>query len=451
MKTKKVLFGLIGFIVSFIILYFVRPADVETIYWSTFIGYENTDIMQVFYNTEEDNTMFGSQQIGAIYGDGEARVISTPLKIMDRYLGINIGENVNTVTLRNGKIEYMAFDVEIPLDEYIILENAEIISSDDEETVIQTYDGQSYILYDLKGIYEQMKSKVNIFLNIMYGVFSLLIGVMLYKGASRFKQMVKWCLDIFCNRKLILNLAKNDFKIRYAGANLGILWAFVQPIVTVVIYVFVFQYGFKAVPVSNVPYVLWLVAGIVPWFFFSEGLMNATNSLLEYTYLVKKVVFKINILPVVKLVSAFFVHLFFIAIAIILYLINRQLFDIHIIQIVYYSFCTIVLTLGISYLTSAVVVFFRDLGQIVNILLQFGMWLTPIMWSIDMIPAKWRILMKLNPMYYITDGYRDAFYNNIWFWEKAGQTVYFWMIAILILFIGSTVFQKLEKHFADVL
>ncbi|MDY5577683.1 MAG: ABC transporter permease [Lachnospiraceae bacterium] len=448
---KKILFGLAGFIISFALLYIIRPADVANVYWSIFIGYENTDIMQVYYNTDEDNTMFGTQQIGAIYADGEARSITTPLKITEKYVGINIGESENLVTLKNGLIEYMAFDVKIPLSNYMAMENAEIVSESEDELIIKTYPGQSYILYDMQGVYEEMSSRVNKFLNILYVMFATLIGIILYRGASRFKQMMIWCLDIIRNKRLIFDLAKNDFKMRYAGANLGIVWAFVQPIVTVMIYVFVFQVGFKSVPVENVPYVLWLVAGIVPWFFFSEGLMNATNSLLEYTYLVKKVVFKINILPVVKLVSAFFVHIFFILIAVLLYLVNGQSFSIHIVQIVYYSLCTVVLTLGISYLTSAVVVFFRDLGQIVNIILQFGMWLTPIMWAITMLPVKWQVIMKLNPMYYITDGYRDAFYNHVWFWEKAGQTVYFWIVAILVLFIGSTIFQKLEKHFADVL
>ena len=257
--------------------------------------------------------------------------------------------------------------------------------------------------------------------------------------------------DIVRNLKLILNLAKNDFKTRYASSNLGAIWNFVQPIVTVMIYVFVFQYGFKAVPVSNVPYVLWLVAGIIPWFFFNEALLGATNSLMEYTYLVKKVVFKIDILPMVKIVAASFVHVFFVFIGMFLYFINGERFNIHIIQVVYYSVCTVVFTIGLSYFTSAVVIFFRDLGQIVNILLQFGMWLTPIMWQIDILSPRLQKVMKLNPMYYITDGYRDAFYNDVWFWQKPMRTLYFWVLTIIIYFIGTKVFKKLEKHFADVM
>ena len=107
--------------------------------------------------------------------------------------------------------------------------------------------------------------------------------------------------EILHNRKLLWSLAKNDFKTKYAGSYLGIIWAFVQPIVTVVVYWFVFEKGLKAGGINTrdgiaVPYVLWLVAGLVPWFFFQDALNGGTNAMIEYSYLVKKVVFKISIL-----------------------------------------------------------------------------------------------------------------------------------------------------------
>ena len=117
--------------------------------------------------------------------------------------------------------------------------------------------------------------------------------------------------DIYENRRMIFKLAKNDFKTRYAGSVFGTVWAFVQPLVTIAVYYFVFGYGLKGGTDtgSEVPFVLYLVSGIVPWFYFQEGWMNGTSSLLEYSYLIKKVVFNINVLPVIKLVSASFVHL----------------------------------------------------------------------------------------------------------------------------------------------
>ena len=101
------------------------------------------------------------------------------------------------------------------------------------------------------------------------------------------------------------------FKTKYAGSYLGIIWAFVQPVVTILLYWFVFQVGFRSRPLGDYPFVLWLTAGLVPWFFFSDAWNGATNSMLEYSFLVKKVVFDIGILPVIKIFSAFFVNIFF--------------------------------------------------------------------------------------------------------------------------------------------
>ena len=129
------------------------------------------------------------------------------------------------------------------------------------------------------------------------------------------KKILALPAELYQNRKLVLSLAKNDFKTKYAGSYLGIVWAFIQPIVTILVYWFVFSVGLKAGTVSDYPFVLYLVSGIVPWFFFQDALNGGTNALIEYNYLVKKVVFKISILPIVKIISALFVHVFFVAFA----------------------------------------------------------------------------------------------------------------------------------------
>ena len=124
------------------------------------------------------------------------------------------------------------------------------------------------------------------------------------------------------SRKMVFNLAKNDFKTKYAGSYLGIIWAFVQPVVTILLYWFVFQVGFRSRPLGEYPFVLWLTAGLVPWFFFSDAWNGATNSMLEYSFLVKKVVFNIGILPVIKIFSAFFVNMFFTIFMVIVFALN---------------------------------------------------------------------------------------------------------------------------------
>ena len=264
--------------------------------------------------------------------------------------------------------------------------------------------------------------------------------------------------EIISNRKLIWDLSKNDFKTRFAGSYLGIIWAFVQPIVTVLVYWFVFEKGMHASGINlrsgiTAPFVLWLIAGLVPWFFFQEVLSGGTNALMEYSYLVKKVVFQIDILPIIKLISALFVHLFFIAFAIFIYIIMGKTPIVQMAQLGYYTICAICLITAIAYFTCSIVPFFRDFGTIINILMQVGMWACPIMWDMSTfkMPAKVEFLLKLNPLYYVVQGYRDSFMDGIWFFERPKMTIYFWVVTLIIGVIGFTVFRRLRVHFSDVL
>lgn len=260
--------------------------------------------------------------------------------------------------------------------------------------------------------------------------------------------------ELYHNRKLIWSLAKNDFKTKYAGSYLGIIWAFIQPVVTVLVYWFVFGLVRQGTP-KAVPFVLWLVAGLVPWFFFQDALVQSANALIEYSYLVKKVVFKISILPIVKIVASLFVHIFFVAFTIFLFCLYGYYPDVYALQLIYYSFCAFMLVLALSYTTCSVVIFFRDLSQIITIGLQIGVWLTPIMWDFaDMNINPYSTLarlLKVNPMYYVVAGYRNALIDKQWFWEHPWQTLYFWVVTAVLFFAGARLFKKLKVHFADVL
>jgi len=265
------------------------------------------------------------------------------------------------------------------------------------------------------------------------------------------KYFIHFLLSILRHRQLLTDLIKNDFKSRYLQNYLGVLWAFIQPTVTILIFWFVFQVGFKSAPVQNTPFILWLIAGIIPWFFFSEALLSATNAVLDNTFLVKKIVFRVSLLPIVKIVSALIIHLFFLLFIFGMFIFYGYSPNIYWIQIGYYLISTIILVLGLSWITSSVIVFFRDLGQLVNMIIQFGFWLTPIFWMISMVPAQYQWIFKLNPIYYITQGYRDSLIDHIWFWEKSKETLCFWIITTVLFFLGALIFRKLRPHFADIL
>ena len=132
----------------------------------------------------------------------------------------------------------------------------------------------------------------------------------------------------------VWQFALDDFKSKYAGSALGSLWAFLQPMVTIVLYWFVFQLGFKSQPVDDFPFILWLITGLVPWFFISEAIVNATASLRDYSYLVKKVLFHIDILPLAKVLSTLLVQFVLVAFAVVCFCIGGYWPDPHYFQLI---------------------------------------------------------------------------------------------------------------------
>ena len=207
--------------------------------------------------------------------------------------------------------------------------------------------------------------------------------------------------------------------------------------------------GLRSGNINEIPFVLWLMAGLIPWFYYSEALVNTTNCFIEYSYLVKKVVFNITVLPIVKVISSLYVHVFFVLFMVVLYGIYGYYPGIILIQLIYYTFCMVVLVIALGYFSAAINIFFKDTVQIINVLMQIGMWMTPILWNKDIIPQNFLWIFKLNPMFYVIQGYRDTMITNTWFFKHTYLTLYFWMIVIVLLLISRTVYKRLKPHFSD--
>ena len=266
-----------------------------------------------------------------------------------------------------------------------------------------------------------------------------------------FKLLINFIFDLIHHRRMLWDLTRKEFKQRYLGSYLGVLWAFIQPTITVIIFWFVFQVGFKSMPVDNFPFILWLICGMFPWFLFSDALNSATNSIVDNSFLVKKVVFNVSLLPSIQIMSALLVNLFFNVVLFAMFAYYGFYPSIYNIQVIYYIFALICLVFGLSLIASALMVFLKDVGQIVNMLLQFGFWGTPIFWSLKMLPEEYQWIFKLNPMYYIVEGYRNSFIYHRWFWELGYTTIGFWISIFMIMLLGVYLFYKLRPHFADVL
>jgi len=266
------------------------------------------------------------------------------------------------------------------------------------------------------------------------------------------KEFYRFLKHITKNRKLLFTLAHTDFKEQYLGSYLGVFWAILRPTLFIIVIWFIFGIGFKAKPTTDgTPFILWLLCGFIPWFFFSEAVNKSMNAIVSNTFLVKKVAFRVSILPLVKILSALYMHIVFILIVVSVFILYGYTPTIYWLQIPYFMGCTVILVLGLGWLTSSLKVFIKDVGEIVGVIIQFGFWLTPIFWSIDIIPEKYQAMLKLNPMFYIIDGYRNALINDRWFWSNANDTLYFLIIISIILVVGAITFKRLRPHFGDVL
>ena len=265
------------------------------------------------------------------------------------------------------------------------------------------------------------------------------------------KEFYRFLKHIVESRQLLATLIKNDFKKQYLGSYLGLVWAFIQPLTFMLVIWFVFTFGFRSVAHGDMPYFLWLASGIIPWFFISDALAKGTNGIISNSFLVKKVAFRVSILPLIQISSALIIHIGLILFLVIMFLLYGFPPSVYWVQLPYFMLCTILLLLGISWMTSAIRVFVKDISNIIGVLLQIGFWATPIFWDVNTIASNHKWILKLNPAYYIVQGYRDTFINHVWFWEMPKVTLYYLAITTIFFILGAIVFKRLRPHFGDVL
>lgn len=250
-------------------------------------------------------------------------------------------------------------------------------------------------------------------------------------------------------RYTIFIMALQEIRSKYAGSVLGGLWNVIHPMVLVFIYWIVFSVGFKVPPPKDIPFLSWFFCAFVAWLGFSEALANSSSALLRNRHLIKKVVFPAQLLPLISIVSNLLNNLIMIVLLIIIMLFQGVELSFYIFQAVYYVFASAMLVLGISWFFSAASVLLRDMGQILSVILQTLFWATPIFYSLDMFPEKIRIFWKFNPVFYLTEGFRNSFLYREPFWHYPKLTLYFWIFTGIALLVGGWFFKRVKADLAD--
>ena len=264
--------------------------------------------------------------------------------------------------------------------------------------------------------------------------------------------MIEFIKTVIQNRKLVFQLGKNDFKNRFARTSLGSIWGFLQPFIFMLTYVIVFQFILKTPSSGNEPYAVWFIPGMAMWLCLNDSIISASNSIRAYSYLVKKVVFPVDTIPIISIIASSFVALFLFIISTVICLIFG--FRPNILMAIYILVAAYAFIIAVTRFTSAVTTLVPDFSQLLNILMQLFFWFTPIVWNLNMLSGHNTLLkiVQCMPFTYLVTGFREVFIEgNIVTQGHGIYTIAFWVITIAIFMWGNYIFKKSKKDFADVL
>lgn len=250
--------------------------------------------------------------------------------------------------------------------------------------------------------------------------------------------------------KYIYHLSLYDFKRDYIGSRLGFFWTIINPLVFISILWFVFSFGLKVeLASSNHSFFIWLITGYVPWIFISQVISLSPNSIIQYAFLLKKPSFKIYLIPLIKIFNSFLIFLFLFLTLIIILFFNGLRPSLFWIQIPFYLILLLLLLTPVSILISTLTIFFRDIAGFTPILIQLFFWGSAIIWDINNLPNSLGAYLKLNPVFFIVDGFRDTFLNKVWVFEKLDLLLIYLFFVLIFSFLAFVLFKNTEKYFID--
>lgn len=250
---------------------------------------------------------------------------------------------------------------------------------------------------------------------------------------------------------MIWMMANGQIASRTAGTFLGPFWLFAQPLATLAVYWYVFEFGLRVARTGDLPFVLYFMSGYIPWLLFNEAVGGGANAVVDNAYLVKKTQFPTQVLPIVNIVAAAIPHAILMLVLLVATPIMKGSLDWNALGLLYYFACLCVFALGLGWIISSLQVFNRDVGQLLIVAMNLWFWLTPIVWPVSLLSEQARVILDINPMFYIVDGYRQALFGTTPFWADWLGAARFWAVTLPLLIIGALMFRRLKADFADVL
>ena len=257
-------------------------------------------------------------------------------------------------------------------------------------------------------------------------------------------------LDLWRYRELFRMLAWRDLSVRYKQTVIGVLWALIRPLLATLVFTIIFGRFARLPTDGNAPYALMVFAGMLPWTFFSTGLSEASNSLINNTSLISKVYFPRLIVPIASIVVAFVDFLISFCILLLLMGWYRYAPDWRIVILPVFCLLGFFVSVGPALWIASLNVKYRDFRYVIPFIVQFGLYVSPVGFSSSIVPAQWRLLYSLNPIVGVIDGFRWCILRGQSELYLQGLLVSV-VISAFFLWFGIHQFRKTEKGFADLI
>ncbi len=275
------------------------------------------------------------------------------------------------------------------------------------------------------------------------------------------KSMITIIKEQISSFYLILRLSAFEMKSANTNNYLGRFWELLNPMIQLAIYWFVFGVGVRKgrlITLENgahVSFFIWMITGMVVWFFVNPTISSTSRSIYSRLQLIAKMSFPMSAIPSFVIMAGFYSHLMLVAVVTIILQFSHFKLSIYYIQLPYFMLATLIFLLALALITSTLSTIVRDVQQIVQSVLKLLLYFTPLLWHTDKLVFKGvdlTFLLKLNPLYYIVEGYRASFLGTSWYMtEHLSLTWFFWGTTFVFFFIGSVLHLKFRNRFVDYL
>ncbi|MBL1229938.1 ABC transporter permease [Enterococcus sp. BWB1-3] len=254
------------------------------------------------------------------------------------------------------------------------------------------------------------------------------------------------------NLGIIFRMSKYEEKATYQSHYLGLIWQILNPMIQIGIYYMIFGLGVNGGrEIKGVPFIVWMMIGISTWFFINGSVIGASNSIYRNVGLVAKMKFPVSALPSISIASNL-INYFWMILITFLFLINAGIYpSLYWLQSLYYFAAMIIFIFSFSILNATLTTLVRDYHILLQSVFRVVFFISGPIWDIENrnLPVKLVRILKLNPFYYLIEGFRDSFLSREWFWEKGNYTMIFWLMALILLIIGSHLHLKFRAKFVD--